>query len=438
MQGFPFSTSFWFDDEIGASPPLRRDSQTEVVIIGGGFAGLSSAYYLRRCDPDIHITLIEAKHIGFGASGRNAGFVMNLPPLLWLLDDLANAQRVDDIRWTTAMILEHINAMGFLLEAESIDAEWTHTQHMLVARNCIEAATLRWLATRFTAAGLESSYYNGDATQMIGYPARAVLTFPVVLMHPYKLARGLQALLTRHDVQVFEQSPVTQIASDGKDVVVKTSGGTIRAQKAVLTTNAYIDRGALQTNIALPKASIYHTYLLATELLSPELQQCISPTGQPFADPSGSFFYGRLHDNRLLFGGIDRESRNTLADDHHLPSFERLYAEMLRRFPVLANVPLAAAWGGAVQETSTKAPIVRYADSNRNLVLNTGYGGGSGVGMGLLSGRLVAALIFEDATDVDALRLIDLYERSRFPLLGPVRTATGVVKQMLLGWFREL
>lgn len=252
-------------------------------------------------------------------------------------------------------------------------------------------------------------------------------------MHPYKLARGLQAILTRHGGQVFEQSPVTHMASDGKSVTVQTSGGTIQAQKAVLTTNAYLNRGALKTEITLPEASTYHTYLLATEPLSPALQHRISPMAQPFADPSGSFFYGRLHDNRLLFGGIDRESRNTVADDRHLPSFKRLYADLFRRFPFLVDVPLAAAWGGAVQETRTKAPIVRRADGNPNIVLNIGYGGGSGVSMGLLSGRLVAALVFEDTTDADALRLIDLYERSRFPLLGPVRAATGVVASLLHG-----
>ncbi|NDJ84811.1 MAG: FAD-dependent oxidoreductase [Chloroflexi bacterium] len=434
MQGFPFSTSFWFDSEISTSAPLNGDFQADVVIIGGGFAGLSAAYHLRKRDAELRIILIEGKHIGYGASGRNAGFVMNLPPLLWLLETLADAQRVADIRWTTAFIAENVNALGLLLEAEGIDAEWTPTQHMLVARNIIEAATVRWLAARFTAIGLESSYHKGDAAQsLIGYPAQAVLTFPVVLMHPYKLARGLQALLTRHNVQVFERSPVTQITPDDKGVRVRASGGTIRAQKVVLTTNAYLNRSDLNTDIALPEPSTYHTYLLATELLSADLQHRISPAGQPFADPSGSFFYGRLHDNRLLFGGIDRASGNTLADDRHLPSFERLHREMRRRFPFLSDVPMAAAWGGAVQETTTKAPIVCYANDNPNIVLNIGYGGGSGVGMGLLSGRLVAALTFDDANDADALRLINLYERSRFPLLGPIRAVTGVVKHMLSG-----
>lgn len=144
-----------------------------------------------------------------------------------------------------------------------------------------------------------------------------------------------------------------------------------------------------------------------------------------------SYVYGRLHAGRLLLGGIDRTSENTPDDDRHTPSFQRLLADLHQRFPYLTDVSITAAWGGAVQETGTEAPVVRRSDANPNLVLNTGYGGGSGVGMGLLSGRLVASLVLENA-DTDAARLLRLYERSRFPVMGPVRAVGGVLKHMLL------
>lgn len=173
-QSFPFTASYWLPQSLAPVPSLGGEHTTDIVVIGGGYGGLCSALGLLNRQPDLHVTVVEAQHIGYGASGRNAGFVMNLPPLVWLLDDLTNPQCVDDLRWTTAFNTENTRAVGLLLDAEGVDVEWTSTQHMLVARNSIEAATLRWLATRFTAAGLESSYHKGDAAKaLIGYPAQA-------------------------------------------------------------------------------------------------------------------------------------------------------------------------------------------------------------------------------------------------------------------------
>jgi choline dehydrogenase-like flavoprotein len=90
MQDFPFTTSFWFDSEIEIAPPLEMSRSVDVAIIGGGFAGLSAALHLKNSQPELDIALVEAKHIGYGASGRNAGWVMSLPPLYWLLDSFDN------------------------------------------------------------------------------------------------------------------------------------------------------------------------------------------------------------------------------------------------------------------------------------------------------------------------------------------------------------
>ena len=84
MKEFPFETSFWFDKEIKIAQELKDKSYVDVAIIGGGFAGLSSARSLKLKNPNLSVALIEAKHIGFGASGRNAGWISSFPPLYWL------------------------------------------------------------------------------------------------------------------------------------------------------------------------------------------------------------------------------------------------------------------------------------------------------------------------------------------------------------------
>jgi sarcosine oxidase len=338
--------------------------------------------------------------------------------MVWLLDDFDNPQRLNDIRWTAAQCKRNIERVG----AMGIDCDWTPARHILAARNPLEGATLRWLARRFEAIGMDVEY--ADASRM-GYPASATLTFDVVNVNPYKLVRGLRDQLLACGVTFYENTPVTRIEQSEHGMrITAADGATLIAEKCVLAANAYsrfIDVGA-----DTDSSQTYHTYLLATEPLSDDLLTRLGAT--PFADPTPSFVYSRIYHRRLLFGGIDRRSENTPADDRHQPSYEKLYGWMLKRFPFLDGVQVEAAWGGAVQQTRTDAPIVRHASDN--LILNIGYGGGSGIGMALLSGGLVTHLLTRNS-DQNAARLCGLYVSSRFPLMGPGRAAVGVLSNWL-------
>lgn len=172
--------------------------------------------------------------------------------------------------------------------------------------------------------------------------------------------------------------------------------------------------------------------MLATKALDDSTIQQISEARHPFGDPSLAFYIWRMHGNQFLFNGIDRASQNTLNDDRHLPSYTKLYKEILRRFPFLADVKLEAAWGGATQQTITDTPIVQASSQHSNLFLNIGYGGSSGIGAALASGRLVTELVLgEQSRDHEAKRMRLLLGNSRFPIMEPVRAATGVIKNFL-------
>lgn len=431
MQDFPFTTSFWFDAEMETSPPLEMSRSVDVAIIGGGFAGLSTALHLKNSQPGLDIALVEAKHIGYGASGRNAGWLMSLPPQSWLFDSFDNPQRVDDICWASKLCKDNITEFGRLVERESINCNWTNSSHVLVARNALEVATLRWLMPRLQTIGLNCEFFEKNTLQrLVGYPARAAMACEIVTIQPYRLVKGLCSYCIKQGVQIYENTPISQIESTKQGVRLTTaSGNRLVAQKVVLATNAY--GNSIKTDVEVPAGSARHTYMLATEPLDRAILDQISNSRKPFGDAAISFYIGRIHENRFIFNGIDRKSHITSDDDRHLPSFTGLHAEMIRRFPFLQDVSLAGAWGGAVQQTRTDAPIVRLSRNNPNVILNIGYGGGSGVGMALLSGRLVTDLVVENAPDSESQRLRKLLGNSRFPILGSVQAAFGILKKMI-------
>jgi glycine/D-amino acid oxidase-like deaminating enzyme len=442
MNTFPFCTSYWFDSQIATSPALSEAQFADVAVVGGGFAGLSAAQHLKASRPTLSIALVEARHIGFGASGRNAGWVMSLPPLYWLLDDLADRQRLADIRWTSQVCRENIAQLGRLVAQEGIDCAWTPSRHLLTARNPLEVATLRWLMPRFEAIGQQCEFFEkGEMSRLVGYPAVAGLAYEIVSIQPYRLARGLRQRCLDLDIRIYENTPIKSMRSTAQGVqLIAADGATLTAQKVILATNAYTK--SLLLDVETPATSTQHTYMLATEPLKPDMLDRISQARTPFGDAALSFYIGRIHEDRLIFNGIDRASQVTPEDDRHLPSFARLHQEMLRRFPFLESVPLAGAWGGAVQQTTTDAPIVQRSKSNPHVILNIGYGGGSGVGMALLSGQLTTGLVMEDDPIAnDAQRLRTLLATSCFPKMGPVRAAFGVFREMIFGtaptWRRQ-
>jgi len=432
MNEYPFKTSHWFNDNIETSQSVEKNKQIDVVVVGGGFAGISAAMEIKKFNKSLSVAIIEAMHVGFGASGRNAGWLQKLPPLFWLLDDFNDKCRLEDIKWTSQYCNESLTEIGNLVNKNTINCDWKHTQHRLIARNPLEVATLKWIRPRFEAIGLKCEYYDRKiAAQFVSYKASAALAYEIVTINPYNLVDGLCQYCKELGIEIYEHSPIKSILSQKNNVKLSTDRGyTITANKVVLATNAYTK--FLNTNgIKMPKTSAYHTYMFATEPLEDKFIEKLTVGGTPFGDPTLFFCIGRMHDNRLLFNGIDRKSQVTDEEDRHIPSFDKLYKKMIQRFPMLEKISIDSAWGGAVMQTSSDAPIVRYADSYKNLILNIGYGGGSGMGMALHSGKLLIDLISKEGKNEDAMRLRNLLNSSSFSTAGIFRATFGITGKLL-------
>jgi gamma-glutamylputrescine oxidase len=432
-QDFPYVQSYWMMNQpFEKSPPLTGEHNTDVIIIGGGYAGLSTALGLLEAQPDLSITLIDAEHFGFGASGRTAGHFFNMPPHGLMLQDLSKKKNLSDVHFARQIVDDQVNKLFALLEKENLDCEVIEDDRVgAVARSSFAMAGLRWVVKLLNTVGVKSYLYEGEAARArIAYRAKGYLSMPTIPFHPYKMIQALRTLLERQGVVFFEGTPATSMQNTTQGVIVNTPKGIVQAQKAVVTTNAYIRQSELKLESKFPKTSVLHTYMIATDQLSEEQMKAISPSVEDFGDVALTFFYSRFHDKRFLFGGVDRKSEASVDDDRREKSFRKLHAELIRRFPFLSEVPLYAAWGGAFQNPGSNVPVIKRAAENSNIIYNTAYSEG-GIAGTLFSGRLMPTLVLEKNNDSEALRYLSLLEKSRIPIRGVLRAGMGVMGALI-------
>ncbi|MBU45541.1 MAG: hypothetical protein CMN76_20185 [Spirochaetaceae bacterium] len=461
----PFKTSHWFSEDAPDPKASRAFSSEEsakteatreeregwskekprkpdrnlycdIAIVGAGFAGLSAALEIKCRNPKLDVSIFEAQHAGFGASGRNAGWLMGLPPLLWLLEDTENEKRWEEIRFVSRNIESNLRELKTFLKEQgySPDQIWQPSRHHLVARNALEEATIRWAAPRFAKAGYPTEQISAARTgDIVSYPARSAIAYEIDTIHPFHLVRSLKAICERNAINIYEDAAIQSVKSGHTQVELKTSAGyMVRAAKLILATNAYTDR--IERNFPIPEAKPKHTYMLATNPLDDATLDRISRSRAPFGDPALSFYIGRLHGRSLLFNGVDRDSAVREEDDRHVRSFMKLERALFKRFPFLDSTSIGSAWAGAYLQTGTEAPIVGTVPGHPNVILSIGYGGGSGVGTALMSGKLTADLATEDRMDSDAERMRTLFASGmRWPIGGFLRAGLSILKGMISG-----
>lgn len=414
---FPFQTSYWCVREPERLPALQGIEQADVVVVGGGFAGLSSARCLKEAAPGLDVVLLEAEHVGFGASGRNAGFVSPMPPATWFADRLARPDRRADVSWAVGYIRDQTQALKTLVEEERIDCALEPAPIVIVAPGRVQWNALRWVAEQCGVVGLACRELSEGEFRATGYPGRGAIEMEGSRLQPFHLARGLLDVTRRRGVRVYEGTRVARVSllSGGGVELATESGAVLRAPKVVLATNAYTPKLKLGRRHVFPLPT--HTYMIATARLDDASLEHLAWRKGCIGDISLELCYLRIHDNRLLFGGGGRIfSKADTAADQDAHAYRKLHAGMVRRFPFLADVPIDAAWGGPIHETLTDAPVVRLARESPDVVLNVGYAS-SGVLLTQFSGKMVAGLALGGAhVDSDAERLRMMFETSRLPL----------------------
>jgi glycine/D-amino acid oxidase-like deaminating enzyme len=394
--------SLWMDqldEPLLARPALEQDLDIDVAIIGAGYTGLWTAYCLKRQAPELNIAIIEAQTAGFGASGRNGGWLMgNLLGEDRLLADSSPEQR----RASYDLLHSIPDEVKIVIEREGIDCDYRKGGALYcAARYPEQQASLRQYLDKLYKQGLNENDYRWLSPEQLALQIRIAKPYGgiyaphVATLHPAKLVRGLARAVERMGVRIYENSPVTQWQSGS----LRTAQASVRSRWVVPAVEGYSVTLAPLGRYQLPVQSL----IVATEPLSATTWDEIGLSrGQAFGESSRQVTYGqRTADNRLVFGARGGyQFAGKLRHDFDLTTSEvelrrYLFGEL---FPQLKNVQITHGWGGNLGMSRRFKPHM-LCDRASGIALSGGYGG-EGVGASYLGGRTLADLILERDTEL--------------------------------------
>jgi glycine/D-amino acid oxidase-like deaminating enzyme len=390
--------SLWWDtlpEELSApvGVPLERDTSVDVAIVGAGYTGLWTAYYLHALDPSLRIAIVEAQHAGFGASGRNGGWASALFPVS--LSALARASSRDAaIRQHRAMI-DSLDELDRVRQTERWSIDWARGGTVVAARTPIQLRALRdevesartW-GFRESDVRLLSAQETRDrvnATDVLG----GTFTPHCASINPARLVRSLAHSVTRKGVVIYEHTPATSIEPG----VVRTLRGDVRAPVVVRATEGYTRSLTGMTRDIAPVYSM----MLATAPLPTRVWEHIGLADrETFSDGRHLIIYGqRTSDGRLAFGGRGAPyhygSRITPEHDRDRTVHAQLWRTLVDLFPVLSGHEVSYAWGGPLGVARDWWASCGY-DRQSGIAWAGGYVG-DGVTTTNLAGRTLAHLI---------------------------------------------
>jgi len=412
-----FLDNFWFEaadlDHQEINPPLKGRHKADVVIIGGGFTGLSSAHHLRRRFPEKKIVLLEGACCGYGASGRNGGFSgVGIPGLMSYAQEAGpelGRKAFDGSVYGLTLIKELISEHG-------VECDFEENGMLETAVDEEQAGHLEDQHRQYRSMGLDATLVEGKELEAEIHSPRFVagLKFPYgAILNPAKLARGTKSVVERAGVEVRERTLVTRVVP-GKTHRVETEMGEISAPVLVLGLNGYSHKLGFFRDRVLPLCS----YVIATERLSRRQWDSIGwENRQGISDQRILFNYQRpTADGRIVIGGSDYPyyANDSLSSGNHKPCIELLTRDLFTTFPQLEGVRIDHAWGGTMGFTLDFVPSVGVMGEHRNIFYGVAYNG-HGVVLGQTAGRIISELMAGEKSELTDLFVVN----HQIPYAGP-------------------
>jgi glycine/D-amino acid oxidase-like deaminating enzyme len=400
------SLSFWHDtvgEDLHPRPGLPGDMVADVVIVGAGYTGLWTAYYLKRQQPDLRIVIVESEIAGFGASGRNGGWCLG--EMAGDKERLAKQHGRGPVMALMREMFSTVDEVGKVAAAEGIDCHFHKGGILAFATNTAQFVSLHNVIQHERSWGFGQDDFRWLGPAEVSEQARvagsqgALYTPHGAALHPARLARGLARVVEALGVSIFEQTRAESI----EPKMVRTNRGVVTADTVLRCTEAFTVELPGQGRTYIPVYSL----MIATEPLPSDFWDRVGFEDRPtFADARRLIIYGqRTLDGRLAFGGRGAHYHFRSKLD---PSYEqeRSVHDAVQRilwdlFPELGNATVTHRWGGAVAVPRDWQPSVRF-DKETGMGHAGGYVG-DGVAASNLGGRTLADLVLEHDTDITRL-----------------------------------
>jgi len=378
---------------VPAAPPLRGDVNADVAIVGGGYTGMWTAYFLTERAPGTRIVLLEQDICGGGPSGRNGGFVHGWWEQAPFLAERYGAERGLDAARAADEVVEGIGAW---CARHEVDAWFTRAGYLRV--NAFPGRPNDWdgLVASLHRMSVGEQLVPLDATEVqrrCESPAFGDGLFmpSAASVQPARLARGLRRVLLERGVEIHEGTRVRRLHA-GSPSRLETDGGRVTTDQVVLAINAW---AAGWPGFRL-RLLAWGSYMVITEPIPERLAELGWTGRELLSDSRFTISYFRTtRDGRIAFGagvgaaGYDGRIGATFTHDAH--AVARVAANFRRLFPMLADVRLEDAWGGPIDISAERFPEIGSRHGGRVHYAH-GYAG-NGTGPSRLAGRVLAALV---------------------------------------------
>jgi gamma-glutamylputrescine oxidase len=388
---FEPNQSYWAKSQPPQNPPLAEDLTADVVVLGGGFTGLSSAYFMRTLSPQKRVVLLEAKGCGNGASGRNGAMVLNLTDdrYMQLGPDPAVDKRIYDLTARNIQTLSKLSAIT------GIDCELETNGALQVLNTSDDVRDAQLYVRAARSAGMPVEFWNKqEVASAIGTGLYEGAFFDPNggHIHPMKLVQVWKAAAQSAGAEIYENTVVTHIEEGPQNLVHTMNGVSVKAKSLVLATNAFTSRLGYFRNSIVP----VHEYVAMTPPLSDQqVAQIGWPRRAPFNDSRTEVIYLVFtRDNRIHIGGGSPSYffNNGVGDPNESARhYGYLQRELVRLYPALEGVEFEAMWSGIVDWSLNEAPSVGRTGKYNNIFYGLGYSG-HGVNLTSVFGRIIADL----------------------------------------------
>jgi glycine/D-amino acid oxidase-like deaminating enzyme len=413
--------SYWLEtvgEDLNPRPALQCSADVDVAILGAGYSGLWTAYYLLRANPGLRIAVVEKEIVGFGASGRNGGWCSPKFPVT-----AAQLEERYGREATRALLLamyETVDEVGRVCATEQIDAHFHKGGSLSLARGAHQLPMIRAARAVYERLGLqdrsrllsaEETRERVNVTNVYG----ALQTLQSARVHPGRLVRGLARAVERRGGTLYEQTEVLSFEG-GSSPRLLTPGGELRASQGIaLAGEAYLSRLPQLHRAVMP---VYSLIVLTQPLTQAQWSRIGWQNQETISSNRLTVDYlTRTADGRILFGSRGAPymfvSKITDEQDRHELTHSNARRAVVDWFPSLEGIGFTHAWGGPLGMPRDWMPAVEFDPVSR-IGTARGYTG-QGVATTNLAGRILANLIMGKQTRLETLPIAQRRSRNWEP-----------------------